>query len=138
MTVSAYADSCMELASTDTVRVYIIEAQELLVPPLVEVFKSIHARVENVTQEIDDEYIAAAHPDVIFLDGDYVSEGLAEGIYRVWHAWPRGKLIVFCSPATANKLSDRYIWMTSGVIPKSAGKQRLRRLLERAIWMRQG
>ncbi len=138
MTASAYAGFDMELASADTMRVYIVEAQELLVPPLVEVFRSIHARVENVTQQIDEQYIAATHPDVIFLDGDYVSEGLAEGIYRVWHAWPRGKLIVFCSPATANKLSDRQIWMTSGVIPKSAGKQRLKRLLERAIWMRQG
>lgn len=130
----AYADSSMELASTDIARAYIVEAQELLVPPLVEVFKSIHVRVENVTQQIDDEYICANHPDVIFLDGDYVSGGLAEGIYRVWRAYPRGKLIVFCSPAMANTLSDRSMWMTAGVIPKSAGQQRLKRLLERAIW----
>ena len=130
----AYADSNMELASTDIARAYIVEAQELLVPPLIEVFKSIHVKVENVTQQIDETYISANHPDVIFLDGDYISEGLAEGIYRVWHANPRGKLIVFCSPATANKLSDRSMWMTTGVIPKSAGQQRLKRLLERAIW----
>ena len=128
----------MEAASTDTARAYIVEAQELLVPPLIEVFNSIHVKVENVTQQIDEEYIASARPDVIFLDGDYVTEGLAEGIYRVWHAWPEGKLIVFCSPAAANALSDRYIWMTSGVIPKSAGTQRLKRLLERAIWLQHG
>ena len=131
----AYAEVTMEPASTESARAYIVEAQELLVPPLIELFESIHVQVENVTQQIDDQYIESAHHDVIFLDGDYVSEVLAEGIYRVWHAWPRAKLIVFCSPAAANALSDRYIWMTAGVIPKSAGTQRLKRLLERAIWL---
>ncbi len=128
----------MVLASSNPTRVYIIEAQELLVPALVEIFASLHVRVDYITHDIDAGYIASTKPDVIFLDGDYVTEGLSEGIRRVWDACPQSKLIVFCSPSTANGLNDRSLWMTASVIPKSAGRTRLSRLLERTIWMHHG
>jgi len=44
--------------------------------------------IERRTREIDEAYISSARPEVIFLDGDYVSEGLGNGIRRIWEARP--------------------------------------------------
>ncbi len=78
---------------TDTVRLYVIEAQVLFAKALCQVFaqeKSIE--VVGDAQSVDERAVARTKPDVVILDLDGPGNGLIEGIERCRGCAPQARI----------------------------------------------
>ena len=118
--------------------VYIIEPQGLLLEPLMNLFASLDIPVGHVSADIDESYLRRHHPSLIFLDSDYLSDGLLDGLRRIGEASERSRVVVFCARWSQTESLVQTTPRVEVVIPKNSRTQTMRLLLSQAYAKTQG
>lgn len=119
----------MNMPSIFVPSVYIVEAQGMLVSSLTAIFAGLNISVAYVSPELDEEYVRAYRPGLLFIDTDYLLDGLLNSLRRIEAASQESSVVLFCARLSHTQSQVRTAPQVKLVIPKSAGTPTIRRML---------
>jgi len=119
----------MNVPSISVPSVYIVEAQGILVSSLTAIFTGLDISVAYVSAELDEDYVREHRPGLVFIDTDYLPDGLLNAIRRVEAASQESSVVLFCARLSHTQSQVRTAPQVKLVIPKSAGTPTIRRML---------
>lgn len=119
----------MNMPSIFLPSVYIVEAQGILVSSLTAIFSGLNISVAYVSAELEEDYLRAQRPELVFIDTDYLPDGLLSALRRIEIASQESSVVLFCARLSHTQSQVRTAPQVKLVIPKSAGAPTIRRML---------
>jgi len=119
----------MNMPSISVPSVYIVEAQGILVRSLTAIFTGLNISVAYVSAELDEDYLREQRPGLLFIDTDYLPDGLLNALRRIEAASQESSVVLFCARLSHTQAQVRTAPQVKLVIPKSAGTPTIRRML---------
>ncbi len=77
--------------------IYLIEAQALFVPTLIDVFSEVGLDLRGVSRDADAQSLLAAEPDVVFVDIDFLAQEPVRLISVLRSLLPKAVIYVYTS-----------------------------------------
>ncbi|HTX57342.1 MAG TPA: hypothetical protein VMD47_09590 [Candidatus Acidoferrales bacterium] len=111
--------------------VHIVEAQDLFVPTLVDVFDEAGMHVDRVDEDISPQVVLDEQPDLLFVDTDYLDDPLRA--IRLAHVLAPGATIVAYSAAESLEREAIVAAGASFVLAKSEERSSIVDVLKRAV-----
>lgn len=106
-----------------TAGVFLIEAQALFVPALLEVFSEAGLDLCGVSRDADAHVLVAAQPQIVFIDIDFVAQEPVRLIAVLRSLLPKALIYVYTS--IASWVSSRAFPGANAVFSKHASRQEI-------------